>query len=166
MSGSTTEAEEISEKAASVPQKRGNRPDAGRDTPEPQNAQEAVSARFEYVVKKGDKMWDLAKKYLGAGGRYKEIMKINGLDSSKLKAGDHIIIPCRPPKAIAQTKKGAGRKKAAAPAAAYIVQRGDTIWAIARDQLGDYKRFEEIKRINGLVTSAVYPGQTLKMPKK
>lgn len=34
---------------------------------------------FEYTVKKGDTPWELAKKYLGAGNRYGEIMELSGL---------------------------------------------------------------------------------------
>lgn len=166
MSDRAKDGEENRGKAASDAQERGDGSETGRDTPENQNAQKAISARFEYIVQRGDKLWNLAAKYLGAGGRYTEIMEINGLTTPKIKAGDRIFIPGTPPEAGAQTVKEAETEKVATDTrATYTVQRGDTIWAIARDQLGDYRRFEEIKTMNGLVTSVVYPGQTLKLPR-
>ncbi len=166
MSDSMKDGEEIREKAASDAQERGDGSETGRDTPENKSAGRAVSARFLYVVQRGDKLWNLAAKFLGAGGRYTEIMEINGLATPKVKAGDRIYIPGTPPEAGAQTVKEADTKKVATDTmATYTVQRGDTIWAIARDQLGNYRRFEEIKTINGLMTSVVYPGQTLKLPR-
>ena len=166
MIDSMKDSEEIREKAAIDAQERIYGSETGRDTPENKSAGRAVSERFVYVVQRGDKLWNLAAKFLGAGGRYKEIMEINGLATPKVKAGDRIYIPGTPPEAVAQTVKKADTKKVATDTmATYTVQRGDTIWAIARDQLGNYQRFEEIKTINGLVTSVVYPGQVLKLPR-
>ncbi|MGW6309124.1 N-acetylmuramoyl-L-alanine amidase [Streptomyces niveus] len=48
----------------------------------------------------------------------------------------------------------------------YTVKRGDTLWSIAADKLGDGGRWGEISRLNQLVTSALTPGQELKIPKK
>ena len=48
----------------------------------------------------------------------------------------------------------------------YTVKKGDTLWAIARDVLGDWSLFEVIKSINGLISSWIYPGQVLKLPRK
>jgi len=35
------------------------------------------SSYFTYTIKKGDTLWDLAKKYLGSGTKYKEIANLN-----------------------------------------------------------------------------------------
>ena len=55
----------------------------------------------------------------------------------------------------------------AAPAAAadYTVQRGDSLWKIARAQLGSGSRYPEIMELNGLTSATIYPGQILKLPK-
>lgn len=45
-----------------------------------------------YTVKKGDTLWDLAKKYLGSGTRYKEIMKLNNLSNYRIYDGQIIKI--------------------------------------------------------------------------
>ena len=47
---------------------------------------------FEYTVKKGDTLWDLAKKYLGNGIKYKEIKSLNGLNSDTIYVGQTLKI--------------------------------------------------------------------------
>lgn len=46
-----------------------------------------------YTVKKGDTLWDIAKKYLGSGARYTEIVKLNGLKTSVIIVGQKLKIP-------------------------------------------------------------------------
>lgn len=46
-----------------------------------------------YTIKKGDTLWDISKKYLGKGSRYKEIMNLNGMKSTGIKAGRTLKIP-------------------------------------------------------------------------
>lgn len=46
----------------------------------------------------------------------------------------------------------------------YIVQRGDTLGKIARNELGNYSRFVEIMQINGLTSTVIYPKQVLWLP--
>jgi len=53
----------------------------------------AASSDTVYTVKKGDNLWNLAKKYLGQGKRYKEIMNLNGLKSDLIKIGQKLKIP-------------------------------------------------------------------------
>lgn len=48
---------------------------------------------FEYTIQKGDTLWDLAKKYLGNGARYKEIKTLNNLSSDTIYAGKTLKIP-------------------------------------------------------------------------
>ena len=46
----------------------------------------------------------------------------------------------------------------------YTVKAGDSLWAIAANQLGDGSRYNEIKTMNGLTSNTIYAGQTLKLP--
>ncbi|NNF13439.1 MAG: LysM peptidoglycan-binding domain-containing protein, partial [Gemmatimonadetes bacterium] len=49
----------------------------------------------------------------------------------------------------------------------YTVQKGDTLGAIARDQLGAAKRYTEIFEANQPMLkdpNLIYPGQTLRIP--
>lgn len=51
------------------------------------------SGYTEYIVKKGDTLWDIARSKLKNGSRYTEIKKINGLKSDTIYAGQKLKIP-------------------------------------------------------------------------
>ena len=53
---------------------------------------DAGSAQI-YTVVKGDTLWGIAKKLLGSGYRYTEIVKLNGLKSSVIYSGQKLKIP-------------------------------------------------------------------------
>lgn len=48
----------------------------------------------------------------------------------------------------------------------YTVVKGDSLWAIAKKQLGNGNRYTEIKKLNGLTSDTIYAGQKLKIPTK
>lgn len=107
-----------------------------------------------HTVKKGDRLWNIAKKYLGNGNRYKEIMSINGLKSDRINVGQVLK--------IAQKKTATGTTAANKT---YTVKKGDSLWDIAEKQLGSGERYKEIKTLNGLSSNVIYAGQKLQIPK-
>lgn len=48
----------------------------------------------------------------------------------------------------------------------YTVRTGDSLWAIAARMLGSGSRYTEIKRLNGLKSDLITPGQVLRLPKR
>lgn len=56
-------------------------------------AEEIPEDQEVYTTVKGDTLWNISKKYLGSGPRYKEIMKANGLKSSVIRPGMVLKIP-------------------------------------------------------------------------
>lgn len=48
-----------------------------------------------HTVVRGDTLWALAKKYLGSGTRYKEIMQLNGMTSEIIRVGQVLKIPAK-----------------------------------------------------------------------
>lgn len=47
----------------------------------------------------------------------------------------------------------------------YTVQKGDTLWELAKKYLGNGSRYQEIKILNGLSNDTIYSGDKLKIPK-
>ncbi len=56
-------------------------------------ATESKPDYITYTVQKGDTLWDIAKKYLGNGSRWKEIYNLSGLTSQTIYAGQKLKIP-------------------------------------------------------------------------
>ena len=104
-----------------------------------------------YTVKKGDNLWRIAQKLLGSGNRHKEIKSLNNLKSDKLQPGQVLKIPMKTAAQVATTE--------------YTVKKGDNLWKIARNQLGNGSRSKEIKSLNNLKTNTLQVGQKLKLPK-
>ena len=46
-----------------------------------------------YTVVAGDTLWTIAQKRLGNGSRYREIMTLNGLNSTVIRAGQKLKLP-------------------------------------------------------------------------
>lgn len=55
--------------------------------------EEVEPAYVSYTVKKGDTLWEIAKKFLGKGQRYTEIKTMNGLTSDTIYPGQVLKIP-------------------------------------------------------------------------
>jgi LysM repeat protein len=56
--------------------------------------------------------------------------------------------------------------ESAGPPQAYVVQPGDSLWAIAAERYpGDPREgVWKLRRVNGLTGAAIYPGQKLLLP--
>ncbi len=98
-----------------------------------------------HVVKSGDSLWNLAKRY---GTTTKLIQEHNNLRVTNLSIGQVLKIPGRKTeKAIAGTLK------------TYVVKRGDSPYTIATRHNIPLKRFLQINQLTK--RSTIYPGQTL-----
>jgi LysM repeat protein len=139
-----------------------------------------------YTVRPGDRLWAIAARLLGAGGRYREIAALNGLrDPRALRTGQVLRLPgataapaptAQPPASPAVMGGGgpalAGGLSSAAsgPSApkptTWRVKAGDTLWDIAAEALGDGARHREIARLNAIATpSTLRVGQRLRLPR-
>jgi len=102
---------------------------------------------IEYPVMSGDSLWSIAKQFLGNGRRWGEIKGYTG-DPARLPIGQLLYIP---------TSGISGKRK-------YVVVPGDTLWGIAQYELGDGRRWIEIKGYTG-DPSQLPIGTVLYLPK-
>ena len=93
-----------------------------------------------YVVKKGDTLWDLAKKYKTS---VNEIKKLNNLKSDMLKIGQQLFIP---------NFSKTGVKNV------YIVKKGDSLWKIAKE---NGTTINDLIKLNNLKNTNLQIGQQL-----
>lgn len=69
------------------------RPDYG-DSPEEGAQAESLSGGCrEYIVRKGDSLWEIAKRLLGRGSGYRQIQQLNGLSGILIRPGQKLKIP-------------------------------------------------------------------------
>ncbi|MDQ7032785.1 MAG: LysM peptidoglycan-binding domain-containing protein [Desulfonauticus sp.] len=111
---------------------------------------------IRYRVKKGDSWWRVARRY---GVPITVLKKVNNHRSNILRPGKIIIIPKSGGEKALQWY--ASIRKEARRRANYIVQKGDSLWTIAK-KFG--VSIKTIKKANGLRTSRLYLGQKLYIP--
>lgn len=97
---------------------------------------------IEYIVRSGDTLWLLAKRY---GTTVDAIKRLNGLTSDLLNIGQILKIP----------------SSQVSPYFEYTVRSGDTLWLLAR-RYGT--TVDVIKNLNGLASDMLNIGQILKIP--
>ena len=103
----------------------------------------AGSVRKERVLP-GDSWWKLAQRCLGKGSRWQELWRMNpGLSQNPgwLAAGAMVFVP--------ELKLARG----SAPGPRIIVQAGDTLWSLAREQLGCAQSWPALAVANPQVTN-------------
>lgn len=126
----------------------------------PVNPQPPAQGYWIYEVKAGDSLWKIAERYLGSGTAYPVIMELNGLSGDRIYPG----MPLKIPSGSGTGGSDAGSGNPAPALREYTVRRGDSLWKIARSQLGAGSRYTEIMALNALESETIYPGQVLLLP--
>lgn len=109
-----------------------------------------------YVVAPGDTLSSIAREQLGDANRWPEIFALNRntiRSPDLIFPGQLLILPSGPPMQP--------------PPRLYVVVPGDTLSAIAQEQLGDSHRWPEIFVLNGDVLTnpdVIVAGQVLRLP--
>jgi membrane-bound lytic murein transglycosylase D len=93
---------------------------------EQETTQEIAKRRANYTVKKGDSIWSLARRF---GVSKQTLVQANGLNKhTRLQIGEKLYIPDLGQNRAAQAKANAAH----AELINYQVQKGDSLWEIAR----------------------------------
>ncbi len=117
----------------------------------------------EIVVQRGDTLYGLSRRHRVS---LNELMRVNGLTSPALQPGQKLVLPVTPTQQRAAPRpQVAAIEPAPAPsdwAGTYTVQRGDSLYAIARRH---NVKFTDLQRYNGISdVRRVMPGTVLKVP--
>ena len=139
-----------------------------------------------YVVQPNDSFWTISDNLYGTGAYYEALLKHNRSKYSRadqIRWGDVISAPSaeelarlypdfcpKPAHREAMAERGGVRGTAAAPPGTrtYVVQNGDTIYDIARSELGSATRWNEVYQLNretlGKHPEYITPGMRLVLP--
>jgi membrane-bound lytic murein transglycosylase D len=125
-------------------------PDQSSTPPDRAPRQPPRDSGTTYSVRTGDTLYDIARDHdVSVEG----LKRINGLSSSRIYPGRELRIPA-PLQDVVPTRM-------VSEAGIYRVQKGDTLYDIAR-RFG--VSISDLRRVNGLRTSRIYPGDVLQIP--
>ncbi len=118
-----------------------------------------------HVVKKGESLSMIAKKYYGDFKKYDVIARFNKLkDATKVKPGDKIMIPDIKGSALPLAAPEIDRKITGY--VMHTIRPGQSISKLAQQYYGDYKQFHIIAKYNKMDDATqVKVGQNVKIPK-
>lgn len=107
---------------------------------------------FDYVFQKGDTLWSLAARYLNGGNQWTILADLNRISNPEnIQIGTIIKIP--------------GNKSA--DETIHTIIKGETLWGLAVQYLGNGSRWPEIVRLNpGMNPDNLQIGMAVKIPAK
>ena len=116
-----------------------------------------------YVVAPGDRLADVAARFLGDPDRYPELATASGVsDPDEILPGQRIALPA------GARDRGASQYAAGpvqAAAGSYVVNPGDRLWEVADRFLGDPDRYPELAAGSGVSDpDEILPGQRIVLP--
>ena len=126
-----------------------------------------------YVIKQGDTLKSIAEKYYGQATKERTIADLNFIEKpSAIKVGEEIIVDVKPlgrseKVTSSLAKTGQLPDPSLDGAKTYIIQRGDTLGKIAREQLGNSgsKSVNSLMKANpGLNASNLKIGEIIVIP--
>jgi nucleoid-associated protein YgaU len=117
--------------------------------------------RVIHVVQSGETLQEISKRYFQTVRRWKDIADANRNvlpNPDRLRSGIRLVIP------DATVRTDDRRIREVVDARTYTVRPGDSLSSIAGRELGDPRRYPEIKRRNRLNGDSLQPGQKLQLP--
>ena len=115
-----------------------------------------------YTIQSGDTLWKISEKFYGTGMYWEKIYQDNKdriSNPNQIYAGQEIVIQ--------MTTLTSAEISGAEDVTYYVVQKGDTLWSIARKHYGKRRYWKKIWNANSAITdpNRIYVGQTIILPK-
>ncbi|HET7107162.1 MAG TPA: LysM peptidoglycan-binding domain-containing protein [Candidatus Acidoferrum sp.] len=118
-------------------------------------AVENLAASKAILIQPGDSLWKLARRHLGSGSRWNELLASNPTisDPHRIQPGALLVVPATELRSRAQPSS-------------ITVHSGDSLWKIAASQLGSASAWHCIASANPQLRDAnrLRPGQILALP--
>jgi len=128
--------------------------------PVPIEAAPVATGSKTHVVANGELLGDIALKYYKSSKQWRKIAEANpGIDPKNLKIGQKLVIPGIEVKSAETTPVVAGVGERT-----YTIKSGDTLYLVAKKELGSASRWKEIEKLNGVSSSDLRVGQVIKLP--
>ncbi|MFH1739248.1 MAG: LysM peptidoglycan-binding domain-containing protein [bacterium] len=108
-----------------------------------------------YTVRTGDSLCEIAQRY---GMTVAELMSINQLRNDVIQPGDKLRVSSQ---VTAQSPPPKKTRSSTTRVGAYKVRKGDTLFDIAREH---HTSVSNLKRLNGIRSNNIQPGQSLRVP--
>ena len=112
---------------------------------------EEIVPSISYTVKSGDNLYNIARKY---GVSVSEIIKLNNLSNNNLSVGQELLIPI-------SDNSGGSNQNSGVDGSTYIVQKGDSLYSIARKYGVSVSSITSLNNLSGTNLSV---GQKLVIP--
>jgi nucleoid-associated protein YgaU len=130
--------------------------------PQPTLHPSTISAQNVVTVQPGDSLWKLAQKALGHSNRWTELLAVNpGItDPNQIRAGAQLNLP------VVVATLHPTRNAGDTTAPAIKVRKGDTLWHLAKSNLGRSSYWACIAAANPSISdpNRIYEGQNLILP--
>jgi len=114
------------------------------------SAQKAAGSTKDYVVKRGDSLYTIARRH---NLTVDELKRINGLSSTSLKLGQHLALS-----GTAPSEPVVAKRTQPSTIDSHVVKKGESLASIARRH---GMAVDDLKRINDLSSSRLKIGQRL-----
>ena len=111
-----------------------------------------------HTVHSGESLWTIARR---SGTTPEAIKRLNNLSSDKLKPGQRLVVRRgAAPSVDASSGEAASEETSSSSASYHTVESGESLWTIARR---NGLSIDRLKRLNGLSSNTVKPGQRLRV---